>query len=146
MPRENQCSRFPGAKHLAARGLVVAIMVLSAAFLFFASGSAKDRPYDPDDFTRVYGFTYDEVFQAAKDAMLRRGIYVREADKEKRIISTVHGGQGLVVHIEPISPKPEVRVTIDVLYAKPPKQPGLSRYQSAKSVFDELSKVLATYQ
>jgi len=144
MTQKNECRKLHSSVNMAARGLAVAIMALTAAFLF-PSAQAKDIPYNPDNFTRVYEFNYDEVFQAAQQAMLRRGLNVKEADKDKGIIRIGFAD----LHIEQISPKPEVRVTIDV-HLDPKKKykpgPNYVGLYNANILFGELAKVLATYQ
>jgi len=157
MPR-NECgqSRCRASVTFAKLALIT-LVVLTGAFLFpSVQAKVQDRPYNPDDFTRVYEFTYDEVFQAAQQTFLRIGADVKEQDKEKGIIRLAPNveGNATEVHIEQISPKPEIRVTIDVpLYLKGdcpfhPKEhcPGTARAGYALKFFNTLQKVLATYQ
>jgi hypothetical protein len=125
------------------KGLVVAVMALTSAFLFPAA-QAKDKP---EDSTRVYQHTYDEVFQAAQKAAERLGWSVTTADKDKGAIT----GNGVndntknlfEAHIESVSAKPETRVTVVL------KLTGLSgrggRQYFTNQFLSELAKVLATY-
>ena len=144
MTREKKWRQDRSLVNGAVGKLVVAITVLMAFFLV-PSTPAKDKP---EDFTQVYTHTYDEVFQAAQEAIERMGMFVNDKDKDKGMISG-HGQYSarnatfpsevkFVLHIEPVSPKPEVRVTVDakVRFAK----------RFAADLLAETQKVLATYK
>ena len=153
MTKENE--RKPGSSmNRVARGLAVAIMTLTAACLFPAA-HAKDSP---EDNTRVYQHTYDEIFQASLEAMERIGLYASATDKENGTISGTGGDCtsrntafthtcDLKIHIEIVSSKPETRVTIIETKKHghgdgwvPIERPFKQKF------FGELQKVLATYR
>jgi hypothetical protein len=153
MTQESKRRQFRSSIKLSGR-LVAAIMVLTAAFLF-PLAHAKEKPKDnPEDFTRVYAFTYDEVFQAANDALFRAGQHIKVSDKDKGLLSAFTYFPGLGAHctidvrIESISAKPETRVTYKVFECdKLPRQHKwgpASNY--ASGFFSSLQKVLATYK
>lgn len=61
MSQENERGQFRILVNVAAMGLVAAIVVLTATFLV-PRAQAEDKL---EDFTRVFGDTYDEVSQAS---------------------------------------------------------------------------------
>jgi hypothetical protein len=145
----SRCTPYAAVGRLA----LIALVALITAILSPAA-QAKDKP---EESTRVYEYTYDEVFQASLDAMERIGLYVTDRDKEKR---TIRGKGGdctprgsymgntcdLEIHIEIISSKPETRVTLEV------KKHGAGNLlvhverDYKEKYFAELQKVLATYR
>jgi hypothetical protein len=129
---------------LAARVIVVGIVALTTAFLSPVA-QAKNKP---DDFTRVYAHTFDEVFQAAQNAIEREGGFVGNADKSKGVITGkgIAGYSGMTweIHIETISAKPETRLTINITSRGIGS--GNSRRYAASQFLMEVQKVLATYQ
>jgi hypothetical protein len=138
----------------AARVIAVGIVALTTAFLSPVAQAKDKNKENPDDYTRVYPFTYDEVFQAAGKALLRLGWNVANSDKDKGIIQgTVideylggHGHQ-FEAHIETISSKPETRVTLGVkVHHEFMLNDAECRRYCARKFFPELQKVLATYQ
>jgi len=140
--RENENGRFRPFGGLAVATLVLVLGVLATAFLVPAA-PAKDNP---EDFTRIYRHTYDEVFEGAQEAIERKGWFVGDADKDKGTI-TVNGVYGRTkmtfeIHIEPVSPKPETRITINGVT----KSSGVNRRDLALQFFTELQKVLVTYK
>ena len=152
MSQENKCGRFRSLVNVAAMGLAVAIVVLTAAFLVPAV-RAKDNP---EDSTRVYKHTYDEVFQGAQEAVERMGCFVTDANKVKGVITgngkCAHGRPGyggpykveFEITIESVNANPETRVTIR------PQIHGLIAHTWAKvfrdDLFAEIQKVLVTYK
>lgn len=120
----------------------VSVVALAVVFLSLAA-QAKDNP---GDFTSVYGHTYDEVFQAAQQAIERLGWFVTNTDKDKGIITGKGGGTYMravfELHIETISAKPETRITMT-------KVSGIFhgwKASFAGQLFSETQKVLATYK
>ena len=145
MTQENERRKLRRSMNLAARGLVAAIMALTAAFLLPAA-QAKDNP---EDYTRVYTRTYDEVFQAAEKAAERLGWSITNADKDMGVVT----GNGLrrstkntfEVHIEAVNQKPKTRVTIAVRY-KERSDFGICDHNAVSRFFSELQKVMAIYE
>jgi hypothetical protein len=130
------------------------LMVLPAASL--APGAPNKDKDQNEESTQIYQHTYDEVFQAAQDSIERLGCAVKNADKDKGIITgdgvcaTGPGGHTHKVAfdmlIETVSPKPETRVTINVTSIsifKPDKKSLQMKFTN--DMFSELHKVLATY-
>jgi hypothetical protein len=128
------------------------LVVLPAASLAPAA-PAKDTD---EQTTQIYQHTYDEVFQAAQDSIERLGCAVKNADKDKGIITgdgvcaTGPGGHTHKVAfdmlIETVSPKPETRVTINVTSIsifKPDKKSLQMKFTA--DMFREMHKVLSTY-
>ncbi len=107
---------------------------------------AKDNP---DDFTRVYSHSYDEVWDATHEVIERAGWFVTSEDKDKGTIS----GNGLAgnpkntftLHIETVSPKPETRVTIDVKWNQHAGAWG-ARKREAHGILARIQTILATYR
>jgi hypothetical protein len=122
---------------------VVAVMALTSAFLFPAA-RAKDKP---EDFTRIYQNTYDEVFQATEQTIERKGYSVIEKDKDKGTISstTTNSHINLYVHVEVLNNTPETRVTIIPTYKGFKISSGAQR-EFAENFLTELQKVLSTYR
>lgn len=152
MRRERE-NKHPGAFFtLIAGGLVIALVVWAAAFLVPAA-QAKDNP---EDNTRVYRHSYDEVFQATQEAIERIGCFVKDTEKDKGIITgngkCARGGPGYLfnvefqIKIETVSTKPETRVTLTMktkgtfLGAQGPAR------NFRNDLFMELQKVLVTYK
>ena len=142
---------------LAARVIVVGIVALTTAFLSPVAQAKDKNKENPDDYTRVYPFTYDEVFQAAEKALLRLGWRVSGKDKDKGIIQGTVIDQHLSVmnydknqfemHIETVSSKPETRITLVVkVHHVWTISDVRTRQVCAEDYFGELQKVLATYQ
>jgi hypothetical protein len=109
MSHNNGCarSRYPA-------GAAVATLSLMSLVLTLAS-LAKGIPNKDPDSTRIYRHTYDEVFQAAPEAIKRSGLLVTDKDKDKGTINGTGIGGKLTfdMHIEVLSAKPETRVTIN---------------------------------
>jgi len=139
-------------------GLVVLASVLS---LLAPQANGKEKE-NPDDYTRVYSFSYDEVYQAAEKAAMRLGWRVRNEDKDKGSIQGSVIDAGLAeeaahfndrnhfeVHIETVSSKPETKVTFSFDLPNHHSLIGASvitmRKRCAEKLFVELQKVLATY-
>ena len=148
MTREKKWRQDRSLVNGAVGKLVVAITVLMALFSL-PSTLAKNKP---EDFTQVYTHTYDEVFQAAQEAIERMGMFVTEKDKDKGMIS----GNGHLadppydkvvfeLHIEPVSPKPEVRVTVDAK-ARAPIGRWFTPKDFSYKLLAQTQKVLATYK
>jgi hypothetical protein len=132
---------------------LIALVALTAAFLSPAA-QAKDKP--PEEFTRVYQNTYDEVFQASLDAIQRMGLFVIDKDKGKGTISGNGVYQAITgagprnfkttfdIHIETVSAKPETRMTINAAHFR-----GLlgsfGENNLKQNFLSEVQKVLATY-
>lgn len=124
----------------------VALVALGIVF-FSLAAQGKDNP---EDFTRVYAFTYDEVFQAAEKAVLRLGWNATNSDKDKGTIQgTLTDDVGgfhvdqFEAHIETVSSQPRTKVALDV---KAQHHSSWVRRTSTDHFFSELQKVLATYQ
>jgi hypothetical protein len=136
-------NEFACFRSLAVVGLA-ALLTAIAAVPFAPTASAKDNP---DDYTRIYTHTYDEVFQAAQEAIARLGWFVTSTDKEKGLITA----NGLLrrthntcqIHIETVSAKPETRVTVDHIEHF---MLAVDRRNRATEFLVELQKVLATYK
>jgi uncharacterized protein YndB with AHSA1/START domain len=124
-------------------GILAVVLGVLATVSFASSAFGKDKP---EEFTRIYNHTYDEVFQAAQEAIERKGWFVTNADKDKGTVSghMVNAKHAFEMHIETVSPKPETRVTISV------NAKGLGmgpfRRTSAEGFLSELQKVLVTYK
>ena len=137
MSQDNRQRQSPLSRIPVATAIAVAIVVLAVACLML-DAHAKDNP---DDFTRVYAHTYDEVFQAAQTAVERLGWFVTSQDKDKGVVVVDYGKKHyLEVHLETVSAKPETRLTIVVFTCR-----TCSRRIPADMLFSELQKVLATY-
>ena len=130
---------------LAAFTLFLGALIFGGYGASVASGApAKDNP---DDFSRVFNHTYDEVFQASQDAIERIGWFITKADKDKGTI-TGYGMYGknnntFEIHIEAVSQKPETRAAIAM---KTHLLVGVERRGLATKFFVELQKVLVTYK
>jgi hypothetical protein len=141
------------------RGFSLRFVIVTFAALWLAVSipvaSAKDKP---EDFTRVYRHTYDDVFAATKDTIERMGMFVAEEDKDKGFISgrgdyqtsnaygPVNKPMTFEIRIESVSPKPETRVSIINIHHKGwIASMGLHRY-FAVNLLTELQKVLSTYK
>ncbi len=133
---QSQCAAGVTVGRLA----LIALVVLTVAFLVPAA-QAKDKP---EDNTRIYRHTYDEVFQAGQDAIERKGCFVTGADKDKGIISGTCGGgkPTLELHVETVSQNPETRVT----FLFPKVRFGQSKGYLLDLFSTELQKVLASYK
>jgi hypothetical protein len=155
MTQENGRRQSRGSVNLAALGQVIAMLALAVAFSC-GSAQANDKKKDnPADFTRVFALTYDEVFQASRQALLRQGWNVTDADKDKGtirgiVISDEVGGNNkneFEVHVEVVSSKPETRAAINVtVHHTMMLNDAEVRRWCASHFFTELQKVLATYQ
>jgi len=128
---------------------LITLVVLTAAFLFPAA-QAKDNP---KGYTAVYQHTYDEAFQAAQDAIERKGWLVTGTDKDKGIISgevvNANNNQPFELHVQVVSQKPETR--IDLFFIRIKGGWGKQYLKGAKdgwwgSFASELQKVLVTYR
>jgi hypothetical protein len=134
---------------------LITLVVLSVASL--APGAPNKDKDQQEEFTRIYQHTYDEVFQAALDAVERMGLTPTDKDKDKDK-GTISGngvyqqmtGVGprnfkttLDIHIETVSAKPETRLTIN---AHMQGVIGRTWEKTFKQNFlIEVQKVLATY-
>ncbi len=133
--------------------LVLALCAVAASpFLtpaYAKNGSDKD--------SRVYNHSFDEVFQAAQDAMERMGLSVTAKDKARGTINSAGDyltqcGAGpckvkmsLEVLVETVSPRPQTRLTIN--YKRKTMITGAGTSGYFKSAYlSELQKVLATYK
>jgi hypothetical protein len=142
----------------AKRAVVTALVLVLGVLLLcgFGDSRASGAPGKEKDeqLTRVYTHTYDEVFQASQETIERLGLTVVNTDKDKGTIS----GDGqyrmrigdfakvnVQEHIETISAKPEVRVTLVLKIKAPPLEGGMARNNFVPDFFNELQKVLATY-
>jgi len=139
---------FENLINRAALVLAVVTLFLAATFLPPAT-NAKDNP---DDYTRTYSHTFDEVFQAAPTAIERQGYFVTGKDKEKGTITAsgvvpnptgVSHKVDFTLRIETVGTE-ETRVTVD------PDIHGFGgssfRKRFVSNMFIELQKVLATYR
>ena len=131
-------------------GLFIAIVVAASMFLV-SSAKAKDKP---EDFTHVYRHTYDEVFQAAQDAIERMGYFITATDKDKGTI-TGNGTEqcqqfskriDFTLTIEPTKTDGETNLTVAA------KRKGLEgalacpwTKKFSTGFLAEVQKVLATY-
>ena len=145
----------------AKRAAVTTIAVVLGVLIFggYAVSSPKPggaRPAPPNkhqDSTKVYEYTYDEVFQACVEAIERMGMFVTAKDKDKGTISgkANYFVQGMThwvpitfdLHIEVVSTKPETRLTTNCKA----KGIGSRGYDGAfiNSFASEVQKVLSTY-
>src|SRR5271157_591619 len=124
----------------AKRTVFAAIFLVLGVLIFggYGSSAASGVPgKDKDEqLTRIYTHTYDEVFQASQETIERLGLTVSNADKDKGTI----GGDGqyrmrngdfaklnVLAHIETVSAKPEVRVTLVLKIKAPPLNFGIYR-------------------
>ena len=147
-----------GSSWNAKRFVVVAFVLMLGALVFGGYGAsvASGAPGKEKDeqLTRVYTHTYDEVFQASQETIERLGLTVVNTDKDKGTI----GGDGgyrmrngdfakvnVQEHIETVSAKPEVRVTLVLKIKAPPLEGGMARNNFVPDFFNELQKVLSTY-
>jgi len=109
--------------------------------LFVPAAYANDKYV----YTVVYTHTYDEVFQAATNAVERIGWLVTNKDKDKGVIwvqySPTKPSHCFEMHIETLNAKPETKVTICCFKAGGQTFPRTL----AGEAFSELQKVLATY-
>ncbi len=119
-------------------------------------GTGAARKSDKDqEFTRVYQYTYDEVFQASQEAIEQMDYFITHKDKDKGTISgngifyskTSVGPMGkkctFDIHIETLNTKPETRVTIKANV----EVWGASASSRLKErLSSEIRKVLATYR
>ncbi|HKI12552.1 MAG TPA: hypothetical protein VKA02_10585 [Candidatus Acidoferrum sp.] len=135
----------------AKRAGVTAFVLMLGALIFCGYGAsvASGAPGkdNPDDFSRVFNHTYDEVFQASQDAIERIGWFITKADKDKGTI-TGYGMYGknnntFEIQIEAVSQKPETRAAIAM---KTHLLVGVERRGLATKFFVELQKVLVTYK
>jgi len=153
MTPENERTKIRGSMNLAARGLLVAIMALTTAFLP-PTAQAKGKPQES---TQIFEHTYDEVFQAAQDATERMGMFVKAKDKGKGTISgdghykeqksammVVNTPMTFDIHVETVSAKPETRVTVEATRHGGLGGSGLAR-DFGRDFLSEVQKVLATY-
>ncbi len=102
--------------------------------------------------SQIYQHTYDEVFQASKKAVERKGWFVTASDKDKGTITGTMGNtkNSFNIHVEALNTKPETRVTLQIkwyykkqwLVSKQMEQDGRNWVNSFLS---ELQKVLSTY-
>jgi hypothetical protein len=128
--------------------LAVAILVVVLGALatvsFSSSAFGKNKLDEECTDTRIYQHTYDEVFQAAQDAIERKGWFVTNADKDKGTISGHMESPKvtLEIHVEPVSPKPETRVTFSIMCNSKYRY----RMQPVNSFLSLVQKVLATYR
>jgi hypothetical protein len=126
---------------------LITLVVLAVASL--ASGAPqndknKDGNYLPGEQTRVYQHTYDEVFQAAQEAIEREGLFVTDKDKDKGTISGNCYG-GLIVftlHIESLNTKPETQVTLNTHFTKKASRRSINPVFNVPTT---IQKVLSTY-
>jgi len=129
------------------------MLVVFAPALFAPTASAKDKP---ENSTRIYTHTYDEVFQASQETIERMGLFITDKDKDKGTISgngkyRVLCGYGpcfmtltFDIRLETVSTKPETRVTIDVKRQASAFNPrGQSEVKN--EFLSQLQKTLATY-
>jgi hypothetical protein len=147
MRRENEGgrSRWVGSIAISAFALVLGVLIFGGYGASVANGApGKDKG---EDFTRVYRYTYDEVFAATQDAIERLGWSVTNADKDKGTIT----GRGIYhknsntfeIHVETVSPKPETRMTVvqiktGIFFSNGKLEAG--------QLFSEVQKVLVTYK
>jgi len=152
--RQKECGQSRCTAGVTVGKLALVMLVVLTAACLFPAAQAKDKP---EGSTRVYPYTYAEIFQASLDAMGRIGMYVSASDKEKGTISGKGGDCtplgsymrntcDLEIHIEAVSTKPETRVTLE---AKKHKFGNLVVHVERdfkEKYFVELQKVLATYR
>jgi len=156
MMQENGRRQTRSSVNLAALGQVIAMMALAVALSCGSAQANNKEKEKPEDYTTVYAFTYDEVFQAADKALMRLGWRVSSKDKDKGII------QGLVIdpnlsvmnynknqfelHVETVSSKPETKVVVLIkVHHFFLGNDASDRKICAQDLFTELQKVLATY-
>ena len=131
----------------------VTMLVLVPHFSFPVAQAQEKSKDSPDDFTRVYNFTYDDVFQAANEVLFRHGGNIKTADKEKGLLSSVSNAVNgpddrctTDIKVEAISPAPETRVTYHGQCGKPIHHKWEPTSQSAARFFGDLQKILSTYK
>ncbi len=144
---------------IAAAALCFVVAALAAILVSPAKADAKDKP---EDYTRVYQHTYDEVFQATQKAIERMGCFVKTTDQAKGAIAgngkcatgvagfspTMSWKVEFEVRIETVSAKPETRVSVEATtkgqfgnYGGV----GGARKAFKEQLLSEIQKVLATY-
>jgi|SRR5208283_331321 len=141
----------------AKRAGVIAFFLALGVLIFggYGSSSASGAPGKEKDeqLTRIYTHTYDEVFQASQEALERLSLTVTDKDKDKgtvdgngdyRMSNGSFAKVNVLAHIETISAKPEVRVTLVLKIKAPPLEGRIAR-NFVPDFFNELQKVLATY-
>jgi hypothetical protein len=131
----------------------LALVALSVSAL---AACASGLPSTEEDFTRTYGRTYDEVFQASQEAVERMGLFVKTQDKDKGTITgegtyTPKGYTGpskfvFTINIKILNDKPETSATITAERKGGPlgREGGEARFRDEFLI--ELQKVLATYR
>ena len=148
-------SRRPQSWGCAVATFVAAVLVVLMTIPFARVASAKDNP---EKFTRVYQHSYDEVWEAAIEAVERKGLSAVDRDKDKGTITGTgkyegHPGPGQTryvqmdfeIFIESVNPKPETRMTIREIHTKGFLS-GTYRGSFADGLLAEVQKVLATYK
>jgi hypothetical protein len=145
LQRKHESSWYAKRVGIAVFVLILGALVFGGHGASVASGAPSKG--NPEDFTRVYRYTYDEVFAATQDAIERLGWSVTNADKDKGTIT----GRGIYnknsntfeIHVETVSPKPETRMTVvqikDGIFFSNGKL-------AAGQLFSEVQKVLVTYK
>jgi hypothetical protein len=145
--RENEHLRYRFLGRLSVMALAALLGVVVIAPL------APAAPKKDDTASQVYQHTYDEVFQAAQEAIERMGLFLGDKDKDKGTLNgngpyQEPGFTGTFkmifdIHIETLSTKPETRLTINTqvkgMVARHELQSFNQRFLS------EVQKALATY-
>ncbi len=105
--------------------------------------------------SRTMPYSFDEVFDAAQEAVFQKGLNVERADRQKGKIvgdglwQAVCGSYGpcsfeitFAIYVEEISPE---RTKITVLTDKFPNAGHMGDHRYAASIMIQVQKVLATY-
>ena len=110
--------------------------------------------------TNIYDFTFDEVFDAASQAILRTGYNVERKDRDKGIISgggtiktfyhagTYYSAFTFAVYVEEIDTNPTTRtVTVVDVHSSSIRWPTWDEeaLEVKSKIIAEMQKVLATY-
>ncbi|MGO9863141.1 MAG: hypothetical protein ACLPLR_05990 [Terriglobales bacterium] len=126
-------------------------LIVLAVLTATSSAPASEQEMNQEG-SQIYQHTYDEVFQASKKAVERKGWFVTASDKDKGTITGTMGNtkNSFNIHVEALNTKPETRVTLQIkwyykkqwLVSKQMEQDGRNWVNSFLS---ELQKVLSTY-
>jgi hypothetical protein len=151
--RSNESRQLRSFGRSALAPLALAIFLQAPAFSLRVV-QAQEKPKDNrDDFTRVYEFTYNDVFEAAYQYYFRDGANIKTADKDKGLLivvgNAINGPEDRCtndIRIEAISPAPETRVTFHRQCGKPIHHKWEPAFRTAGRFFIGLQKILATYK
>lgn len=160
--RRNEGCRSRCPIRVAVRGLALVLGVMTcsgyATRLANAGGPLPNAPKKDQEFSHIYDCTLEEAFHASDEAVKRMGLFVDVTDKDKGLLSG--GGQyhlmcgagpcdmklTFEIHIEPVSNKPETRVTVEAKRKTRLVGWGGGITQFKNDFLRELQKVLVTYR